>query len=108
MSYSNGVEIWATGVVTIIGTKKGWKGSVWVANFNTFTEPSGDSPDWAIDTPTRLEGVTIVSMHDPRDYLKIKISGVTIVESHTSRPPEVLLQGITFSCYIPKPFFIIS
>lgn len=108
MSYSNSVATWASGVSTSAGIKKGWRGSVWVAAVTTSSEPSADNADWTIDSPLKMEGVTIIPLHDPKDYLKLRIAGITMMETHISRPPMVQLQGLTLMKERAKPFLIIS
>lgn len=107
-SYSNSVEAWVSGVSTPAGTKKGWKGCIWTANIATTTEPAADNSDWSISSPVKLQGLSVTQVMDPRDYLKIRLSGITLVETHVDRSSEVLLQGITITKLIPKPYLKIT
>lgn len=108
MSYSNSVATWVSGVSTTAGTKKGWRGSIWTAVNTTTTEPTADNANWSIENPVKLEGLTITQLHDPKDYLKIRISGITLMDTHVNRPPEVLLSGISLMKLRQQPYLIIG
>lgn len=105
MSYSNSVATWISGVSTAAGVKKGWKGSVWTAVNTTLTEPAADNTNWSLDTPIKLEGISVIEFHDPKNFLKIRVSGIALVETHVSRPPEVLLSSINLMKFRPEPYF---
>ena len=106
--YSNSVATWISGVSTSVGVKKGWRGSVWTALVTTLTEPNPDNTDWSLDTPIKIQGITILGLHKPEDYLKIRVQGVTIIDTHVNRPPEVLLQGVTLIRWRSMPSVIIN
>lgn len=103
MSYSNSVATWVSGVSTTAGAQKGWKSSIWTAVNTTTSEPAADNANWSIATPVKLSGISIINVHEPKDYLKTRVSAITLMDTHTNRPPEVLLQGITLQKYRPKP-----
>lgn len=105
MSYSNSVATWVSGVSTAAGVKKGWKGSVWTAVNTTLTEPAADNANWSVDVPIKLSSISISEVHDARNFLKVKVSGITLIENHINRPPEVLLSGINLMKFRPEPYF---
>lgn len=108
MSYSGSVATWISGSTVTATQKRGWKSHIWTAVNTTTAEPAPDSVDWSLDDPLKLSALSLNAVHDPRDFLKTKIQGITIIDTHVSRPPEVLLAGIRFERYINPPYLIIS
>ena len=104
--YSNSVATWVSGSTVTATQKRGWMGHIWTAVNTTTAEPNPDSTDWSLDDPLELNGVTIIAKHKPEDYLKIRICGVTLMATHVSRPPEVLMCGINMMQYRPTPAII--
>ena len=94
--YSGGVATWVNGETVSVGNRRGWKGQLWTANDVTSQEPSPDSVMWSLDTPIKLSGVTLIEITDPKDFLRTKVTGITLVEQHVNRPPEVYCSGLTF------------
>ena len=106
MSYSNSIATWVSGSTVPASQKRGWKTHIWAAVNTTTAEPNIDSADWSLDDPLKLSGVTIIPAHDPRDFLKTGISGITIMQAHVSRPPAVQLCCLTLMQYRPLPAII--
>ena len=94
--YSGGVATWVSGETVTAGNRRGWKCQLWTANDVTSQEPSLDSTMWTLDTPLKLTGVTLIEITDPKDFLRTKVTGITLVEQHVNRPPEVYCSGLTF------------
>ena len=94
--YSGGVATWVNGETVSVGNRRGWKGQLWTANDVTSQEPSPDSVMWSLDTPIKLSGVTLIEITDPKDFLRTKVTGITLVEHHVNRPSEVYCSGLTF------------
>ena len=68
--------------------------------------PDIDSADWLLDGPIKLAGVTLLKVHDPKDFLKTGISGITIMQTHVARPPSVQLCCLTLMQYRPSPAIV--
>ena len=94
--YSNGIATWVSGETVSPDDRRGWKGQLWTANDVTSEEPNPDSLMWSLDTPIKLSGVTLIEITDPKDFLSTKVTGITLVEQHVNRPPEVYCSGLTF------------
>lgn len=102
--YSNNVQEW-DGTATPLGEQRGWMGQIWTALVdNTTDEPTPDSADWQLDTEVALTGVTLLTIENPIDFLQTKVTGVTIMQEHINRPPEVYLGGITLHKFRNKPY----
>ena len=94
--YSGGIATWVSGKTVSADDRRGWRGQLWTANDVTSQEPQLDSAAWTLDTPLRLSGVTLIEITDPKDFLRTKVTGITLVEQHVNRPPEVYCSGLTF------------
>lgn len=106
MSYSNSVATWVSGSTVPASEKRGWKTHIWAAVNTTTAEPDIDSSDWALDDPLKLSGVTLLNVHDTKDFLKTGISGITLMQTHVSRPPAVQLCCLTLMQYRPSPAIV--
>lgn len=104
--YSNSVATWVSGSTVTATQKRGWMGHIWTAVNTTTAAPSPDSADWSLDDPLELRGVTLIEKHRSEDYLKIRVCAVTIMDTHVSRPPEVLMCGLAFMAFRPDPAMI--
>ena len=104
--YSNSVATWVSGSTVTATQKRGWMSHVWTAVNTTTAEPNINSTDWSLDDPLKLSNVTVMAVHDPRDYLKTRVSGITLMQAHTSRPPAVQLCCLTFMQYRPMPTIV--
>ena len=94
--YSGGVATWVSGETVTAGNRRGWLGQLWTALTSTTQQPQPDATDWQLDTPIKLSGVTLIEITDPKDFLRTKVTGITLVEQHVNRPPEVYCSGLTF------------
>ena len=94
--YSGGIATWVNGETVSAGNRRGWKGQLWTANDVTSQEPSPDSAMWQLDTKLKFTGITLIDITDPKDFLRTKVTGITLVEQHVNRPPEVYCSGLTF------------
>ena len=94
--YSGGIATWVSGKTVQAGNRRGWKGQLWTANDVTSQEPSPDSAMWQIDTKLKFTGITLIDITDPKDFLRTKVTGITLVEQHVNRPSEVYCSGLTF------------
>ena len=94
--YSGGIATWTSGETVSAGNRRGWKGQLWTANDVTSQEPSPDSAMWQLDTKLKFTGITLIDITDPKDFLRTKVTGITLVEQHVNRPPEVYCSGLTF------------
>lgn len=106
--YSSSIATWVSGSTVTATQRRGWMGQLWTAINTTTDQPSVASINWQLDTPLRFSGLSIIAIHDPRDFLKTRVTGVTLIEVHTSRPPEVRLTGITLMRQRVSPYLIIS
>lgn len=104
--YSNSVAIWVSGSTVTATQKRGWKSHIWTAVNTTTAEPDIDSVDWSIDDPLKLSSVMVMAVHDPRDYLKTRVSGITLMQTHVARPPQVQLCCLSFMQYRPIPAIV--
>ena len=104
--YSNGILTWTPGETVSPGDSRGWKGHTWRANNVTSDEPSLDSTMWLLISDFKLTGFTLIEITDPKDFLITKVTGITLIEQHINRPPEVYCSGITMLQYIPKPYIL--
>ena len=94
--YSGGVAIWVSGETVPFGNERGWKGHRWTAQSTTTAEPSLDTIEWQLTNPFKLSGVTLIEITDSKDFLRTKVTGITLVEQHVNRTPEVYCSGLTF------------
>ena len=106
--YSGSVATWVSGSTVPATQRRGWMGQLWTAINTTTAQPDVDSADWQLDTPVRVSGVSLLQIPDPKDFLKTKVTGVTFIATHISRPPEVRVTGITVMKYRSPSFVIIS
>lgn len=104
--YSNSVATWVRESTVTATQKRGWKSHVWTAVNTTTAEPDIDSVDWSIDDPLKLSSVTVMAVHDPRDYLKTCVSGITFMQPHVARPAQVQLCCLSFMQYRPIPAIV--
>lgn len=106
--YSGSIATWVSGSTVNATQRRGWMGQLWTAVNTTTAQPDIDSADWQLDTPIKLTGLSFLQIPDPKDFLKTKVTGVTFVNTHISRPPEVRLIGINFTKYRSPSFVICS
>lgn len=104
--YSGSIAKWASGSTVPATQRRWWMGQLWTAINTTTAQPDPDSADWQLDTPVRVSGVSLLQIPDPKDFLKTKVTGVTFIATHISRPPEVRVTGITVTQYRPSPAII--
>jgi hypothetical protein len=104
--YSGSVATWISGSTVTAGQKRGWMGQVWTAVNTTTQMPAGDSTDWSADINALLQGITFRFLPDNKQFMQTRIAGITFTITHTNRPPEVNVGGITLTRRIQQPYLI--
>ena len=92
--YSESVATWASGSTVTAGQRRGWAGQLWTCLTTTTDEPSPQSANWQLDTPLTLTGLSLLTIPDNKEFLQTKLTGITLIEQHISRPPEVNFSGL--------------
>ena len=92
--YSESVATWVSGSTVTAGQRRGWSGQLWTCLTTTTNEPSPQSASWQLDTPLALTGVSLLTIPDNKEFLQTKLTGITLMEQHTARPPEVNFTGL--------------
>ena len=91
--YSDSVATWVSGSTVTATERRGWAGQLWTCLTTTTDEPSPQSANWQLDTPLTLTGLSLLTIPDNKEFLQTKLTGITLIEQHTSRPPEVNFTG---------------
>ena len=92
--YSESVTTWVSGSTVTAGQRRGWSGQLWTCLTTTTNEPSPQSASWQLDTPLALTGLSLLTIPDNKEFLQTKLTGITLIEQHTARPPEVNFTGL--------------
>ena len=92
--YSESVATWASGSTVTAGQRRGWAGQLWTCLATTTDQPSPQSANWQPDTPLTLTGLSLLTIPDNKEFLQTKLTGITLIEQHISRPPEVNFSGL--------------
>ena len=92
--YSDSVATWVSGSTVSAAERRGWNGQLWTCLTTTTDEPTPQSANWQLDTPLTLTGVSLLTIPDNKEFLQTKLTGITLMDQHTSRPPEVNFTGL--------------
>ena len=92
--YSDSVATWVIGSTVTAGQRRGWSGQLWTCLTTTTNEPTPQSVNWQLDTLLTLTGVSLLTIPDNKEFLQTKLTGITLMEQHIARPPEVNLTGL--------------
>ena len=94
--YSDSIATWVSGSTVTATERRGWSGQLWTCLTTTTDEPSPQSVNWQLDTQLTLAGVSLLTIPDNKEFLQTKLTGITLMEQHVNRPPEVYCSGLTF------------
>ena len=92
--YSDSVVTWVRGSTVTATERRGWAGQLWTCLTTTTDEPTPQSTNWQLDTPLTLTGLSLLTIPDNKDFLQTKLTGITLMEQHIARPPDVNLTGL--------------
>ena len=92
--YSESVATWVSGSTVSAAERRGWNGQLWTCLTTTTDEPTPQSVNWQLDTLLTLTGVSLLTTPDNKEFLQTKLTGITLMEQHTARPPEVNFTGL--------------
>ena len=105
--YSDSVVTWVRGSTVTATERRGWAGQLWTCLTTTTDEPSPQSANWQLDTPLTLTGLSLLTIPDNKEFLQTKLTGITLMEQHISRPSEVNFTGLRLTVE-QKSFLTIS
>ena len=92
--YSDSVATWVSGSTVTTTERRGWAGQLWTCLTTTTDQPSPQSANWQLDTQLTLTGVSLLTIPYNKEFLQTKLTGITLIEQHISRPPEVNFTGL--------------